>query len=522
MLSATASQTLSPSPRLTSKPSLEVTWLQTLAAELAPPQNESGADGAVSLARQSLLGFTTYTKLDYRVNWHHRVLCACLDRFVCGEIRRLMVFMPPRHGKSEAVSRRLPAYILGRDPDAQIIACSYSATLAGRMNRDVQRIIDAPRYHELFPETRLFSTNVRTVAQGTFLRNSDIFEVVGRSGVYQSAGIGGGIAGMGFSYGVIDDPIKNQKEADSAVFREAIWEWYTSTFWTRQAPDACILLTLTRWHEDDLAGRLLELARTDPRADQWEVLCLPAICEDPDAPYEQRAIGEALWPERYGLDFFAAAKANNARQHAAINQQSPRAREGNMFKLKDLLIVDACPREGRRARYWDLGGSDSNTADYSVGVLMNDAPDSLFYVEDVERGRWSPRERNERIRLTAEKDRVRYGKVETWIERVPGLAVEVVDTIVRQLAGYPVKTEMAKQDKTTRADPFADQCEAGNVRVCRAVWNTDYLDELASFPNGKHDDQVDGSSGAFNKLTLAPPKAPVVAPTGMTRTSPWR
>ena len=147
-----------------------------------------------------VLEFTTVTKPDYNVNWHHRVLCDYLDRFVSGEIKRLMVFMPPRHGKSELVSRRLPAYILGRDPSAGVIACSYSADLASRMNRDVQRIIDSDAYGRIFPDTRLYGANVRTVAKGTYLRNSDIFEVVNHRGFYRSAGVGGGITGMGFNY----------------------------------------------------------------------------------------------------------------------------------------------------------------------------------------------------------------------------------------------------------------------------------------------------------------------------------
>jgi predicted phage terminase large subunit-like protein len=479
-----------------------------------PPSTQPAARG-VHPATQSMLAFTMHTKPDYQVNWHHEAICGQLDRFISGDIRNLMIFTSPRHGKSELVSRRLPAYILGKFPDDPVIACSYSADLASRMNRDVQRIIDDERYQELFPETRLFGSNVRTTAQGTYLRNSDIFEVVGHRGVYRSAGVGGGIVGMGFKWGIIDDPIKSQKEADSATFRESIWEWYTATFWTRQEKDARKLLTLTRWHEDDLAGRLLDLAKSDPTADQWEVLSLPAICEDPDAPFEQRALGEPLWPEKYGLDFFAAALANNPRQFAAIHQQSPRAREGNMFKLKDLPIVPTAPALGRRVRYWDLGGSDSNTADFTVGVLMNAASDDLFYIEDVERGQWSPKERNERIRTTAEKDRAKYGHVETWIERVPGLAVEVIDAIVRYLAGFPVHTEMARLDKTTRADPLASQCEAGNVRVVKGDWNAAYRDEMCTFPNGKKDDQVDGSSGAFSKVAAiqhvtvhTPPRTP--------------
>ena len=154
------------------------------------------------------------------------------------------------------MSRRLPAYILGLYPNSTIIACSYSADLSSRMNRDVQRIIDDERYHDVFPSTHLFGSNVRATAHGSYLRNSDIFEIVGNHGVYRSAGVGGGITGMGFLYGIIDDPIKSQKEADSATFRELVWEWYTSTFWTRQDKDARILLTLTRWHEDGLSRAL--------------------------------------------------------------------------------------------------------------------------------------------------------------------------------------------------------------------------------------------------------------------------
>lgn len=488
-----------------SKPPLMLVMREMIAASLVEEERARSSQAEISAhpANASLLSFILHTKPGYQVNWHHRVICEQLDRFVSGEVRNLMIFTSPRHGKSELVSRRLPAYLLGRHPDDPVIACSYSADLASRMNRDVQRILDDDKYRQVFPDTHLYGSNVRTTAQGTYLRNSDIFEIVGHDGVYRSAGIGGGITGMGFKWGIIDDPVKSQKEADSATFRESVWEWYTSTFWTRQEKDARKLITLTRWHEEDLAGKLLALAVSDPAADQWEVISFPAICEDPGAPYEQRNEGEALWPEKYNLAYFAAAKANNPRQFAAIHQQSPRAREGNMFKLAGLPIVPAPPRAGNRVRYWDLGGSDSNMADYTVGVRINAAPDGLFYIEDVQRGQWSPRERNERIRTTAANDKAAHGHVETWIERVPGLAVEVVDALVRYLAGFPVRTEMAKNDKTTRADPLADQCEAGNVRVCEGPWNAVYRDEMASFPNGKKDDQVDASSGAFSKVVVA-------------------
>ena len=180
------------------------------------------------LARRHMADFVLYVDKRYQMNWHHRLLCEYLDRFVSGEISNLMVFMPPRHGKSELVSRKLPAFILGKDPDTSIISCSYSADLASRMNRDVQRIMDTPRYQEVFPKSKLFGKNIRSVANGTYLRNSDIFEIVGHRGVYRSAGVGGGITGMGGEFIIIDDPVKNREDADSPTLREKVWDWYTS------------------------------------------------------------------------------------------------------------------------------------------------------------------------------------------------------------------------------------------------------------------------------------------------------
>ena len=209
------------------------------------------------LARRSMAEFTLYTDERYQMNWHHRLICEYLDKWINKDVKRLMVFTAPRHGKSELVSRKLPAYIFGRNPDTSIISASYSADLASRMNRDVQRIMDEYRYIELFPESRLYGKNLKD-ANGKFLRNSDIFEIVNHRGVYRSAGVGGGITGMGGEYIIIDDPVKNREEANSEVYREKLWDWYTSTLYTRLEKDGCILVTLTRWHEDDLAGRLLE------------------------------------------------------------------------------------------------------------------------------------------------------------------------------------------------------------------------------------------------------------------------
>ncbi|MBR1694479.1 MAG: terminase family protein, partial [Selenomonas sp.] len=183
-------------------------------------------------ARRSMARFALYTDPRYKMNWHHRLICDRLDQWIRHKIKRLMIFMPPRHGKSELVSRKLPAYIFGINPDASIIGTSYSADLATAMNRDVQRIIDSEIYNSLFPETTLNGSNIRTVS-GSALRNSDKFEIVGHRGMYRSAGVDGGITGMGGDYIIIDDPIKNRQDANSQTMRQHVWDWYTSTLYTR-------------------------------------------------------------------------------------------------------------------------------------------------------------------------------------------------------------------------------------------------------------------------------------------------
>lgn len=198
------------------------------------------ADIRKALARSCLAAFVRYTMPGYKMGWVHEEICSELDAFladvVAGRSPRLMLTMPPRHGKSELASRRFPAYALGRYPDLSIISTSYAADLSSRMNRDVQRVIDSPEYRELFPGTALYGKNTRTIGDGSYLRNSDIFEVVGHAGCYRSAGVGGGITGMGGHIVIVDDPFKDRASADSPTIRQNVWDWYTSTLYTRLAP----------------------------------------------------------------------------------------------------------------------------------------------------------------------------------------------------------------------------------------------------------------------------------------------
>ncbi len=226
------------------------------------------------IARRSNLAFTHYTKPDYEINWHHKIVGNALDRVLAGQCRRLMVFEPPQNGKTEQVSRRFPAYAFGKNPNLRIIACSYNDSLAQDISRDVQKIMSTPEYKVLFPNVRLAE------GRDPEKRTQGQFDVVGGSGYYIAVGIMGSITGKTSDIGIVDDPIKNRAEAESEVFRERVWQQYVTAFATRQFGDkGSIIICLTRWHEDDLAGRLLKLAAENPGAEQWEVLNFPAIKE---------------------------------------------------------------------------------------------------------------------------------------------------------------------------------------------------------------------------------------------------
>lgn len=458
-------------------------------------------------ARSSILDFTTYTKPDYDVQPFHRLITDFIDRVVRGEIKRGMIFAPPRHGKSEIVSRRLPAYYLGRNPTHHIIACSYSSGLASRMNRDVQRIIDSDPYKQLFPGTALYGKNIRTVAHGSWLRNNDLFEVVDHAGSYRAAGVGGGVTGMGASLILLDDYLKNAAEARSETIRDSQWEWFSQDVYTRQAPGCAILIICTRWTHDDIPGRLLKMAEEDG-GEQWEVLRLPAIAESKLAhPLDPRQPGEALWPDRFGLEWLERARRQlGPRPFGALYQQNPTPKEGGLFQEDWFKIQEAPPARGRLThfvRIWDKGYASEG--DPSAGTLMARSDDGFFYILDISEVQLTPRQRNQHILNTAHLDREQYGHVPIGLEQPPGAGVETTDTLIRLLAGFPVSVVLPRGAKEERAEPLSDQVEAGNVILIAGPWTRKFISQACQFPGGEHDDMVDSASHAFNYLALRAP-----------------
>lgn len=479
-------------------------------------EDASAEATAVVAARSSLLAFAHYVKPDYEPAWFHGVLAAALDRFVSGACPRLVICLPPQHGKTELVSRLLPAYLLGREPDARIIAASYSDDLASRNNLDVQRYIDSPAYAQVFPGTRLAGATSgdrrRAEAQfGRARRTTKLFEIVGRRGTYRSAGIGTGITGMGADVGLVDDPVKDRKEAESDTVRDAIWQWYTSTFLTRLRRPGRVLVTMTRWHEDDLVGKLIQSAEND-RADQWFVLRLPAVAEDFDRhPDDARAVGDALWPARYPSLALENLRATlGSYQFDGMYQQRPHRPGGSVFKRAWFTVADAAPNGvpgAQRCRFWDVAATEGG-GDWTVGARVCRLPDGSVWVEDVLRIQAGPAEVDRLIEQTARLDGIGVAIRE---EQEPGSSGKaVIATRARRLAGWDYRGVPSDENKVLRWRPFAAQAEAGNVRVLRAPWTEPLLAELERVPGSRHDDQADAVAGAFLALAQRPAAGSVV------------
>lgn len=473
-------------------------------------------------ARRGLLAFTQYTYPRYLIDPVHTLIASTLDRVVTGELRRLMIFAPPQHGKSELASVRLPAYWLGRRPDDPVILTSYAAGLAHNKSRQVRDIVESEDYRALFGDLSPY-TPVSTRADS---RAVDHWSLTAHRGGLLAAGVGGPVTGHGGMLGIIDDPFENWEQAQSLTYRNRAWDWYRTTFRTRIWEDGAIILIMTRWQEDDLAGRLL-----NDQGNAWEVLRLPAIAETQDerdrnnaymglpvggADPLDRAPGEPLSPSRFSSNALIEIRGDvGSMAWAAEYQGVPRPLEGSRIKRDWFTFIDNVPRNAKFVRYWDKAGTQGGTGAYTAGVLVARSADRTVIV-DVRRGRWSAGERETVIKQTAASDRATWGAVDIWIEQEPGSGgKESAENTIRNLSGYRIKADRPSGDKDTRLEPFAIEAEKGAVFLLSATWNGDWLDEMAAIPNGAFRDQADATAGAFNKLAAKQPSVRRAAVSGL-------
>jgi predicted phage terminase large subunit-like protein len=467
-------------------PSLELDSARALAeAEMARRQ----------LASRHLLDFTRFSFPSYKPDPFHAHLASYLDRVVSGDVQRLMIFAPPQHGKSELVSIRLPPFWLGRRPDDPVILTSYGGSLAFRNSRASRSVLESEEFRKVFD-------GVRTDPDS---RAVDRWSLYGHRGFVVAAGVGGPITGHGAGLGIIDDPVASWAQAQSRTYRDSVYEWFRGTFRTRIWEGGAIVLIMTRWHEDDLAGRLLH---DDPTT--WTVLRYPATSEGPDRDLLEREYGEPLSPSRYSKEALASLK-NDAGPSVwmAEYQGTPTPPDGSFFDANEINFIKEPPTEVEAAvRYWDLAATEEKMGrdpDYTVGFLMA-KKDNRYICIDAVRGRWSPVQVEEEVFRTSLRDNTRYmGRYKVRIEEEPGASGKsLVSHYTSVLAGFDVAGAKASGSKMIRAQPFSAQVSNKVVDVVIANWNDPFLDEMRYFPVGAHEDMIDAASGAFTELAMGP------------------
>jgi len=441
--------------------------------------------------------FVCQVKPSYRWYRHCEQLAAVLQRVADGELKRLMVFMPPRHGKSELVSRLFTAYFLYRHAHRWVAITSYGAELAYTLSRAAR-----DNFREIGGEIRSDAEAVKH------------WETKQGGGLW-AAGVAGPATGKGWHLGVIDDPLKDAEEASSETIREKQKEWFRSVFSTREEPssegdpDGALIVVQTRWNVDDLSGWLLACEESEEEDDRerWHIVSLEAIKEEQEQVFpatctvepDWRSPGEALCPERRPLEKLRRlARRLGAYFWSALFQQNPIPRTGGFFEVDKLHYIDAheVPAGLREVRAWDTAATEGD-GDYTAGPKLGVSPDGRFFITDLAYGQWGTARRNARIRSTAEAD----GKaVKIRFAQDPGAAgVDQVEALIRLVAGFRAAYQRCSGDKQTRADPFSAQVNGGNVYVVRAPWNGFLKSCMESFPRGI-DDPIDGLSDAFDEL----------------------
>lgn len=421
-------------------------------------------------ARGSLIEFTTYTKADYVTAPHHARIADALERVERGEVDRLLLMLPPRHGKSELASRRFPAYALGRDPRRQIISVSATSDLATDFGREVRNIMAGIDYHALFPSVEMAADSQ---AKGKWHTSA--------GGIYYAIGIGGAVLGKGADLLLIDDPFASMEDALSGTQREAVWQWYTGSAYNRLQPHGAIVVIAHRMHEEDLMGRLLDSQAAG--GDRWEVVELPAIDED----------GEALWPAAYPLEALERIRRNTLpRFWSSLYQQRPTPDEGTYFLRDWIKWYDTPPVRDTLHIY---GASDyavtDSAGDYTVHLVAGVDPDDNLYILDL----WRQRTASDKW-IEALLDLGDQYRPLDWAEE-QGQILKSIGPFLEQRANerrcyFSRQQFVSVRDKATRAQSIRARMAMGKVYFPRnASWVSDLVNELLQFPAGRNDDQVD-------------------------------
>lgn len=434
-------------------------------------------------AYSRLIAYAAYQWPGYRDAPHHRLIARKLEAVERGEITRLMITMPPRHGKSMLASEFFPAWYLGRNADHSVVMATYAQDLADDFGRKVKNQIEDPSYPEIFQGVGL-ADDSKSVKRFHIEEDDQVIEggfehSLKQRGSFYAVGVGGPLTGRGAHLLLIDDPVKNREDADSEIIRKKTKDWYTSTAYTRLMPGGRVVIIQTRWHEEDLSGWLL----AEHQHEGWEVLNLPAI----------NKAGQALWPEQYDITALNRIKlAVGARDWSALYQQEPTPADGNYFKAEWLRPYDRAPARETMRIY---GGSDyavtADGGDFTVHVVVGVDPEGRMYLLDLWRGqsasdRW----------VESLCDLVKEWKPIAWAEEQGQIRSGVgpfLERRLRERKAYVGREQFpTRGDKAVRAQSIRGRMALeGLYCPVNAPWYADFRSELLSFPAGKHDDQVD-------------------------------
>lgn len=450
-------------------------------------------------ARSSLIDFIKYIDPEYIVSDFSISVCAALERFLQdlkdGFRPVLVLQAPPQHGKSQIVSRYLPAWLFGQDNDLSIGGLSYGKDLASDMNRDVQRIMLSDEYKRIFPAAALNAKRVVTVEMEA-KRNSDMFEIVGKKGRYISQGVGGPLTGKRLDIGIIDDPIKNAQEALSQTVKDGLWNWYITTFLTRLSKNSGQIIMATSWAADDLSGRV---ASTNSRA---QVLKFPAISAD----------GMALVPELHPIEKLLETKSTMSEYFwSAMYQQSPMVLGGDIIKGQWFGRYTIPPKIKHRKIFGDTAQKTAERNDYSVFECWGLGEDGRIYLLDMIRGKWEAPDLKRRTVEFWNKHaaQTQHGPLRKMVIEDKASGTGLIQEIKRD-AKIPVQAQGRTTDKLTRVMDVVSYIEAGYVMLpADAEFTSDFVAECESFTandSHKHDDQIDPMCDAINDMLVSKPR----------------
>lgn len=433
-----------------------------------------------ALANRSYKEYLTLVHNDtYKHLPHTEYIADTLQKIADGEQKYVIVELPPRHGKSMTITETFPSYFIGKNPNKRVIATAYSEGLArkfGRLNRN---------------KLQEFGVNLFNVSTANDNSTATNWSLDSNNGGMVATGIGGSITGEGADLLIIDDPIKNNEDAQSQTIRNKIWAEWETTLSTRLHKGASVIVVMTRWHEDDIVGRLLEHSPYN-----WERIRMPAIAEDED-DLLSREIGEPLAQELGYDNEWAEFKKQEvgSRVWNSLYQQRPSASEGNIFKREWWQFYNRLPKMyDKMIISWDLTFKDADTSDYVVGqVWVKHKADR--YLVDVVRDKMDFPDTLQAVKNLAKK----YPRVREILIEDKANGPAVISSIQREIKGViPIKP---KESKIARAQAVTPEIESGNVFLPEGKdFTYDLIEECASFPNGAHDDQVDALSQALNRF----------------------